>query len=132
MHFGQFLRAWAASMPAGSVTAPPAPDGSLAFGVEAAEDGASAGPLHLGLLRGLVLQSQPPGSIRYFPHFELSPEPAARFRELFAVRSRWAEADLKPFIEPLVGYGRTEGDLLITYARSTKQGADGPRIFSAK
>ncbi|GAA6007138.1 Dcc1p [Rhodotorula paludigena] len=68
----------------------------------------------LSLLAGLHICEPPPlSTIQYLPPSSLSPDPAARFAELFSLKSRWLEADMSLFIDDLTGGDKKKRDALV-------------------
>jgi hypothetical protein len=127
------LKLWAEMMPEGMITEIAAPSAKLAA-PDTSTDTANSGKLSRDLFRGNILCDVTASGnvmVRYLPGKELSIEPARRFKQLFAVRPRWLLADLEPYLDDLVGFGRTRDDLLLAHTRNTGQ-ADGTRLFSAK
>ncbi|GJN90441.1 hypothetical protein Rhopal_003452-T1 [Rhodotorula paludigena] len=63
---------------------------------------------------GLHICEPPPlSTIQYLPPSSLSPDPAARFAELFSLKSRWLEADMSLFIDDLTGGDKKKRDALV-------------------
>lgn len=83
----------------------------------------------------------PSATIRLFPEHILSPDPAARFKQLFAARPKWRLPELTPFLRPVAGSkataaapavpGKTIDELLLAFSRVTNV-AGGDRLFSAR
>ncbi|BGP26013.1 sister chromatid cohesion protein [Rhodotorula toruloides] len=68
----------------------------------------------LSLLAGVHLHRPPPVStIQYLPPSSLSPDPAARFAELFSLQSRWLESEMGLFIDDLTGGDKKKRDALV-------------------
>lgn len=76
----------------------------------------------LSLLSSLAIHhSSPTPTIQYYPPSLLSPDPATRFAELFAVRPKWREVDMVPFLDDLVGGEKKERDkLVMKFVRKVK------------
>ncbi len=126
-----FTRAWQREVDRTWPAAPP--DAASGVGAEGvwSRVGLSAEVLKSA---GLVLvDTSPLGTpvLRHFPAFRLSHEPRERFKQLFAARALWLQADFAPFLAPLVGVDRKLDDMLVAHARSTLQ-PDGGRLFSVR
>lgn len=68
-----------------------------------------------------------------FPASELSPDPATRMRQLFAIREKWKEGDLKPFLLSLAGgEGKKVDALVLKYCRKIKEKVPVPKPAAAK
>ncbi|KAJ8294017.1 Sister chromatid cohesion protein dcc1 [Rhodotorula toruloides] len=68
----------------------------------------------LSLLAGIHLHRPPPiSTIQYLPPSSLSPDPAARFAELFSLRPRWLESEMGLFIDDLTGGDKKKRDALV-------------------
>ncbi|GAA5941557.1 hypothetical protein JCM3775_005109 [Rhodotorula graminis] len=76
----------------------------------------------LSLLAGLHLFRPPPVStIQYLPPSSLSPDPAARFAELFSLKPKWIEADMSLYIDDLTGGDKKKRDaLVLKFVRKVK------------
>ncbi|GAA5878048.1 hypothetical protein JCM8547_005605 [Rhodosporidiobolus lusitaniae] len=77
----------------------------------------------LSLLAGLHLHRPPPVStLQYLPPSSLSPDPAARFSELFALKPRWLEAEMLLFVDDLTGGDKKKRDaLVLKFVRKVKE-----------
>ncbi|GAA6023903.1 hypothetical protein JCM10207_009268 [Rhodosporidiobolus poonsookiae] len=78
----------------------------------------------LSLLAGLHLHRPAPlSTLQYLPPSSLSPDPATRFAELFALKPRWLEADLALFVDDLTGGDKKRRDaLVLKFVRKVKEG----------
>ncbi|GAA5912422.1 hypothetical protein JCM8208_005165 [Rhodotorula glutinis] len=76
----------------------------------------------LSLLAGLHLFRPPPVStVQYLPPSSLSPDPAARFAELFSLKPKWLEADMSLYIDDLTGGDKKKRDaLVLKFVRKVK------------
>ncbi|GAA5978793.1 hypothetical protein JCM21900_000543 [Sporobolomyces salmonicolor] len=82
----------------------------------------------LSLLAGIhLVHSAPLSTIQYLPSSSLSPDPATRFAELFALSPRWLESDMGLFIDDLTGGDKKKRDaLVLKFVRKVKdQGKAG-------
>lgn len=72
--------------------------------------------------QGLHLFRPPPVStVQYLPPSSLSPDPAARFAELFSLKPRWLEADMSLYIDDLTGGDKKKRDaLVLKFVRKVK------------
>ena len=96
----------------------------------------AADALTVALLRDCVLIDSSTAAttgagVRYFPEDELSANPPERFKQLFAARATWQEADLYPFLERLSAPFRKLTDMVATFCRVTISD-DKTRTFSKK
>ena len=64
--------------------------------------------------------SPTPSTIQYLPLSSLSPEPADRFAHLFALRPRWRDRDMMPFLEDLTGERKKLEALVLKFVRKVK------------
>lgn len=73
-------------------------------------------------VQGLHLYRPPPVStVQYLPPSSLSPDPAARFAELFSLKPRWLEADMSVYIDDLTGGDKKKRDaLVLKFVRKVK------------
>ncbi|GAA5852479.1 hypothetical protein JCM9279_003463 [Rhodotorula babjevae] len=76
----------------------------------------------LSLLAGLHLYRAPPiSTVQYLPPSSLSPDPAARFAELFSLKPKWLEADMSLYIDDLTGGDKKKRDaLVLKFVRKVK------------
>lgn len=130
---GDFTRAWQREVDRTWPAAPP--DAASGVGVGAEGVWSRLG-LSVEALKGagmVLVDTTPTGTpvLRHFPASRLSQEPRERFKQLFAARARWQQADVTPFLAPLVGVDRKLDDMLVAHARSTLQ-PDGGRLFSVR
>lgn len=128
------LPAWTAAMPPGSVVETPSAAAAAAAGGSDASATKFAGSLDIDLLNGnIVCELNSAGAVvvRYLPSAELAADAATRFKQLFTIKTKWKLSELEPFIQPLVGFGKTRDDLLLQFTRSTVQ-PDGSRLFGAR
>ncbi|GAA6054717.1 hypothetical protein JCM3770_000046 [Rhodotorula araucariae] len=77
----------------------------------------------LALLAGVHLFRPPPVStVQYLPPSSLSPDPAARFAELFSLKSRWLEGEMSLFVDDLTGGDKKKRDaLVLKFVRKVKE-----------
>lgn len=54
----------------------------------------------------------------YFPYTELPIDPAARFSELFLMRSRWKAQEITPFLDDISVNTKERDKLLLKFARA--------------
>ena len=83
----------------------------------------------LDILGGLVVEEgrgTVTGTIRLFPIPRLSIDPESRFVQLFGIKSRWSESELRPFLEDLEGAPK----LLLKFTRSLME--EGVRYHCAR
>ncbi|BGP17897.1 Ctf8p and Ctf18p associating protein [Rhodosporidiobolus nylandii] len=73
---------------------------------------------------GIHLHRPPPlSTLQYLPPSSLSPDPPARFAELFALKPRWLEQDMGLFIDDLTGGDKKKRDaLVLKFVRKVKEG----------
>ncbi|GAA5990274.1 hypothetical protein JCM10908_005905 [Rhodotorula pacifica] len=85
--------------------------------------GGFAPACELILLAGLHLFRPPPlSTIQYLPPSRLSPDPATRFSELFALQPRWLESEMSLFVDDLTGGDKKKRDaLVLKFVRKVKE-----------
>ncbi|BGP49769.1 Ctf8p and Ctf18p associating protein [Rhodotorula kratochvilovae] len=78
---------------------------------------------YLALLAGVHLFRPPPlSTVQYLPPSSLSPDPAARFAELFSLKPRWLEAEMSLFVDDLTGGDKKKRDaLVLKFVRKVKE-----------
>ncbi|GAA6044323.1 hypothetical protein JCM8097_004476 [Rhodosporidiobolus ruineniae] len=78
----------------------------------------------LSLLAGLHLHRPAPlSTVQYLPPSSLSPDPPARFAELFALKPKWLEVDMGLFIDDLTGGDKKKRDaMVLKFVRKVKEG----------
>ncbi|GAA5858827.1 hypothetical protein JCM1840_006575 [Sporobolomyces johnsonii] len=76
----------------------------------------------LSLLAGThLVRPAPLSTIQYLPSSSLSPDPATRFAELFALAPRWLEAEMGLFIDDFTGGDKKKRDaLVLKFVRKVK------------
>ncbi|GAA5882581.1 hypothetical protein JCM3774_002730 [Rhodotorula dairenensis] len=76
----------------------------------------------LALLAGVHLfRPAPLSTVQYLPPSRLSPDPATRFSELFALQARWPEAEMSLFVDDLTGGDKKKRDaLVLKFVRKVK------------
>lgn len=80
----------------------------------------------------MVSASLPP-QIKYFPLSHLSPDPTVRFDELFAVKDRWAEAEMTLFLDDLVGGERKKREaMVLKFVRKVKDDKSGETVWTSR
>jgi hypothetical protein len=62
--------------------------------------------------------------LTYFPSTTLPIDPAARFADLFLMRTRWKGEDIAPFLSDIAVDSKERDKLLLKYARATA-GSEG-------
>ncbi|KAG2434269.1 hypothetical protein HXX76_007994 [Chlamydomonas incerta] len=90
--------------------------------------------LSLDMLKAeaLVEGSGAEARISSFPSAALPSDPAQRFSLLFAVRPRWAWADLEPFLAGIKVPGQSAEAVLLRFARASQATPDSPLMYTAR
>ncbi|XP_076016924.1 sister chromatid cohesion protein DCC1 isoform X2 [Genypterus blacodes] len=78
----------------------------------------------------LVDRSARPETICLLQVEDLPEDTLERFNHLFALREKWTEEDITPYIEDLCGEKQTTGALLTKHARSSMQ--NGIKVFNSR
>ncbi|XP_034409477.1 sister chromatid cohesion protein DCC1 [Cyclopterus lumpus] len=78
----------------------------------------------------LVDRASRPETICLLRVEDLSEDTLERFNQLFALRGKWTEDDITPYIQDLCGEKQTTGALLTKYARSSMQ--NGIKVFNSR
>nr|XP_028592065.1 sister chromatid cohesion protein DCC1 [Podarcis muralis] len=83
-------------------------------------------------LKGLALvdKSSRPETISLLNVEDLPEDNQERFNSLFAIREKWTEADIAPYIQDLCSEKQTIGTLLTKYARSSVQ--NGLKVYNSR
>lgn len=78
----------------------------------------------------LVDRTSRPETICLLRVEDLPEDTQERFNHLFALREKWTEDDITPYIKDLCGEKQTTGALLTKYARSSMQ--NGIKVFNSR
>ncbi|XP_074841728.1 sister chromatid cohesion protein DCC1 [Carettochelys insculpta] len=86
----------------------------------------------LDQLKGLALldRNSRPETIFLLKVEDLPEDNQERFNRLFAIREKWTEADIAPYIQDLCAEKQTVATLLTKYARSSMQ--NGVRVYNSR
>uniref|UniRef100_A0A8D0L5Y0 Sister chromatid cohesion protein DCC1 n=1 Tax=Sphenodon punctatus TaxID=8508 RepID=A0A8D0L5Y0_SPHPU len=87
---------------------------------------------NLDQLKGLALvdRKSRPETIFLLKVEDLPEDNQERFNSLFAIREKWAEVDISPYIQDLCAEKQTIGALLTKYARSSMQ--NGVKVYNSR